>query len=65
MFISEMGEADMYGFEDIDMWMIDQSNGTFSYILSKYINEPMDVLYQSLLSEYAVVAGQILSPSLT
>jgi hypothetical protein len=56
MFISEMGESDMYGFEDIDMGMIDKSNEKFSFILSKYINEPMEILYQSLLSEYVVVA---------
>jgi hypothetical protein len=56
MFISEMGESDLYGFEDIDMGMIDQSNMTFSFILSKYINEPIYVLHQSLLTEYEVVA---------
>lgn len=56
MFISEMGESDMYGFEDIDMGMIDQSNERFSFILSKYINERMEILYQSLLKEYEVVA---------
>jgi hypothetical protein len=55
MFISEMGESDMYGFEDIDIGMIDQSNETFSFILSKYINERMEILYQSLLKEYEVV----------
>jgi len=56
MFISEMGESDMYWFDNIDIAMINQSNETFSFILSRYINEPMDVLYQSLLTEYEVVA---------
>ena len=56
MFISEKEEAEMYGFEDIDMGMIDQSNERFSFILSKYINERMEILYQSLLKEYKVVA---------
>ncbi|MBN2829827.1 MAG: hypothetical protein JXR56_05865 [Candidatus Cloacimonetes bacterium] len=56
MFISEMGESDMYGFDNIDIAMINQSNETFSFIMSKYINEPIDVLYQSLLKEYEVVA---------
>ncbi|MBN2827734.1 MAG: hypothetical protein JXQ26_07075 [Tissierellales bacterium] len=56
MFISEMGEAEMYGFNNIDQGLIDKSNDMFSSILSKYIDEPMDALYQSLLKEYEVVA---------
>ena len=56
MFISEMGEADMYGFEDIGQYQIDQSNQEFSSILSRHINEPLDVLYSSLMTEYEAVA---------
>lgn len=56
MFISEMGEAGYYGFDPIDQRLIDQSNESFSFILSKHINEPMDALYQLLLSEYEVAA---------
>ena len=56
MFISEVSEAEMYGFEDIGKCEIDQSNQEFSSILSRHINEPMDVLYSSLMTEYEAVA---------
>jgi len=56
MFISEVGEAEMYGFEDIGKCQIDHSNQEFSSILSKYINEPLNVLYNSLMAEYEDVA---------
>lgn len=55
MFISEMGEAEMYGFDGIGKDLIDHSNETFSSILSKYINEPLDTIYRSLLNEYKVL----------
>jgi hypothetical protein len=45
----------MYGFEDIGHDQIDQSNQTFSYILSRYINETLNVLYKSLMTEYQAV----------
>lgn len=56
MFISEIREAYMEGFYKIGSGVIDQSNEKFASILSKYINEPLDILYQSLLLEYEVVA---------
>jgi len=56
MFISEMGEAELYGFQDIEQKMIDHSNQDFSSILSGHINEPLDVLYNSLMTEYEAVA---------
>ena len=56
MFISEIGEAEMYGFEDSGKSQIDQSNQEFSSILSKYINEPLNVLYNSLMAEYEAMA---------
>ncbi len=56
MFISEIREAYMEGFYKIGRGMIDQSNEKFASILSKYINQPLDILYQSLLLEYEVVA---------
>ena len=46
----------MEGFYKIGSGVIDQSNEKFASILSKYINEPLDILYQSLLLEYEVVA---------
>lgn len=56
MFISEMGEAELYGFHDIEQKMIDQSNKEFSSILSRHISEPLNVLYKSLMIEYEAVA---------
>ena len=51
-----IGEAEMYGFEDSGKCQIDQSNQEFSSILSKYINEPLNVLYNSLMAEYEAMA---------
>ena len=56
MFISETAEGEYYGFENIDGDLIDQSNMRFVSVLTKYINEPLKVLYQKLLSEYGVLA---------
>ena len=55
MFISEIAEADYYGFDNIDVDLIDQSNERFVSVLSKYINEPMEVLYQNLQHEYGLL----------
>jgi len=56
MFISESGEADYWGFEGINEGLIDQSNGLFASIVSKCINEPLDILYNKLLIEYKLLA---------
>ena len=56
MLISEVGEAFYYGFDDVDWNMIDQSNDRFASIVSKYLNEPMESLYQKLLIEYGFMA---------
>jgi hypothetical protein len=56
MFISEVREAGYYGFDDIDLDMINQSNERFSWIISKYVNEPIEILYQKLLYEYEYLA---------
>jgi hypothetical protein len=50
MFISEIEEAICYGLDDWDL--IDESNNGFASIVSKYINEPMDILYRNLMDEY-------------
>lgn len=49
MFISEIEEAIYYGFDYINRDLIDESNIGFASIVSKYINEPMDVLYRNLM----------------
>lgn len=56
MFVSEDAEAVYYGFDDIEWDMINQSNERFASIFSKYINEPVEVLYQNLLYEYGLIA---------
>jgi hypothetical protein len=56
MFISEIGEADYYGFDNIGVDFIDQSNERFVSIISKYINEPVKILHQKLLHEYELLA---------
>lgn len=56
MFISEVREANSYCFDNIDENVIDQSNERFSWIISKYLNEPIDILYQNLLYEYELLA---------
>ena len=56
MFISEVGEGFYYGFDDLDLNMIDQSNERFASVVSKYLNEPMEILYKKLLVEYGRMA---------
>jgi len=57
MFISEVGEGLYFGFDDVDWNMIVQSNDSFASIVSKYLNEPMEILYQKLLIEYGRTAS--------
>jgi hypothetical protein len=56
MFISEAVEAICYGINDIDWGLINASNDGFASIVSKYINEPMDILYRNLMDEYGLLA---------
>ena len=56
MFISEVREANFYCFEDIEWEMINQSNERFASIISMYLNEPIEILYQKLLHEYGYLA---------
>ena len=56
MFISEVQEAEYYGFDNMDWDLIDQSNERFALIVSRYINESVDVLYQNLCYEYEILA---------
>ncbi len=57
MFISELREAGYFGFDKINYSLIDQSNKKFSFILSEYIDEPIDVLYKKLANEYKLLAS--------
>jgi len=53
MFISEPGEGQFYGFENIDVGLINQSNERFAAIMSRYIEEPVDLLFNGLIFEYS------------
>jgi hypothetical protein len=56
MFISELGEADYWGFEDIDESLINQSNDRFAWIISVHLSQPIEILYRNLLSKYESLA---------
>lgn len=52
MFISEFEEGLLYDIWDADDVWIKESNYQFSSIISKYINDPIDVMYANLLKGY-------------
>ncbi len=56
MFISSVDESILYGYEDIDSDLIEQSNERFAAIMSKWISEPLNLLYDRLLVEYSILA---------
>ena len=56
MFISEVGEANINGYVEIDRDLVEQSNKRFALIVSKYINESLFSLYTILLQEYKILA---------
>lgn len=56
MFISEVGEANYCGLPGTSQDMVDESNYGFCHIISKYINEPTNVIHENVISEYGVIA---------
>lgn len=56
MFISEVEEAFYYNIWDIEWETIDESNNKFSEIVSRYINEPLAILYKNVIREYAILS---------
>jgi len=58
MFISEVEEAFYYDFWDVPQNLIDESNNRFASITSRYINEPLEVLYDNLITEYGSLASE-------
>jgi hypothetical protein len=56
MFISEVDEAIYYGFGDVDWDVIQESNDRFSSIVGKYIDEPLEVLFDYLICDYGILA---------
>lgn len=58
MFISEVGEATYCGLPGTPQEVVDESNYGFVNIVSKYINEETDNLYDSVHKEYGLIAEQ-------
>ena len=58
MFISEVEEAHYFDFGDVGWNVIKESNYRFSSIVGKYINEPLETLYDKLIIEYGSLARE-------
>jgi hypothetical protein len=58
MFISEVGEATYCGLPGTPQEVVDESNYGFVNIVSKYINEETDGLYENVHREYGLIAEQ-------
>lgn len=56
MFISEVSEAFSWGYFVANTKLIDESNDLFAETVSKYIIEPLDIMYQNVIQEYGVLA---------
>jgi hypothetical protein len=56
MFISEVGEATYCGLPGMDQETVDESNYGFVNIISKYINEDKETIYDNVLYEYNAIA---------
>jgi len=57
MFVSEIDEWYIYGSGDVNQAIIDESNERFAYVVSKYIQEPPEILYLRLICEYGSLTG--------
>jgi len=56
MFISEFCEAIDFGLENVDWSVIQESNNRFSSVVGKYIDEPLEVLFDHLIIGYGLLA---------
>ena len=56
MFISEVGEAYYCGLPGTTQDIVDESNFGFCHILSEYINEDKNVIYDNVRMEYGLIA---------
>lgn len=56
MFISEVGEAYYCGLPGTKQDVVDESNYGFCNIISKYISETKDVIYENVKKEYGIIA---------
>lgn len=58
MFISEVGEANYCGLPGTKQSVVDESNYGFCHILSEYINENSEVIYNNVMTEYGIIAKE-------
>lgn len=58
MFISEVGEAIYCGLPGTKQDVVDESNYGFCNIISKYINQDTNVIYENVKKEYGVIAEE-------
>ena len=56
MFISEVGEAYYCGLPGTKQDVVDESNYGFCDIISKYINESKETIYDNVKKEYGLIA---------
>ncbi|MGM0408353.1 MAG: hypothetical protein ACQERU_10225, partial [Bacteroidota bacterium] len=56
MFISELNEAHYFNYGDVDWDIIEESNYRFSTIVGKYIDEPLEMLFDYLIVDYGSLA---------
>jgi hypothetical protein len=57
MFISEVGEATYCGLPGMDQETVDESNYGFVNIISKYINDNKENIYENVRNEYGIIAS--------
>ncbi len=55
MFISEVGESMMCGFRGITQSQVSSSNYTFSEIVGKHIDKPLEEVYENVKDEYGIL----------
>ncbi len=55
MYISELIEAIHYDFWDLEQKTIDESNNRFASIVSKYIDQPLSILFENVKQEYGLL----------
>jgi len=58
MFISEVGEASYCGLPGTPQEVVDESNYGFVNIISKYINENTETIYDNVKNEYGLIAEE-------
>ncbi len=58
MFISETGEASYCGLPGTPQDVVDESNYGFCNIISKYINQNTDIIYENVKKEYGLIAEE-------